>query len=152
FQTIDDIVYSAIENKFRHIKPYKGALRCLETLRASGFRLGLLSDLPPVRKIEFMGMSQFFDVVLCSERFGALKPALRPFSALAEGLGQRPEEILYVGNKYEYDVVGARMAGMKTALIGRGKKGCNPDFSFLRWEDLVHWIIKESSGSSPSKP
>jgi putative hydrolase of the HAD superfamily len=145
-RAIDEIVYSAIENKFRHIKPYGGVPLCLRTLRASGLRLGLLSDLPPFRKIELMGLRPYFDTVLCSEHSGALKPSPLPFSALAEGLRVRPEEILYVGNKYEYDIVGARMAGMKTALIGFGKKGQDPDFSFLRWEDLTDWVLRESAG------
>lgn len=144
-QAIDDIVYSDIESKFKYIKPYGGVLRCLETLRASGLRLGLLSDLPPFKKIELMGLLPYFDTVLCSEHSGALKPSPRPFSALAEGLRVRPEEILYVGNKYEYDIVGARMAGMRTALIGIGKKSRDSDFSFVRWEDLTKWVLREST-------
>jgi len=144
-QAIDDIVYSAIEDKFKYIKPYRGVPRCLETLHDSGLRLGLLSDLPPFRKIELMGLRPYFDTVLCSERSGALKPSSRPFSALAEGLGVRPEEILYVGNKYEYDIVGARKAGMKTALIGLGKKSRDSDFSFVRWDDLTNWVLRESA-------
>ena len=144
---IDRVIYTTIEDGFRHIKPYKGVLGCLETLRGSGFRLGLLSDLPPGRKIELMGLSPFFDAVLCSESYGALKPSVRPFLALAERLGARPEEVLYVGNNYEYDIVGARRAGMKTALIG-GRRGRDADFSFVRWEDLSAWIVRKSSDSS----
>ena len=143
-RTIDIAIYRTIEDGFRHIKPYKGALGCLKTLRGAGFRLGLLSDLPPGRKIELMGLGSFFDVALCSESYGALKPSVRPFLALAERLETKPEEVLYVGNNYEYDIVGAKKAGMKTALIG-GRGGRDADFSFLRWEDLSAWIAKTSS-------
>ncbi len=148
---IDGAIYTAIEDGFRHIKPYKGVPRCLETLRGSGFRLGLLSDLPPERKIELMGLSPFFDAVLCSESYGALKPSIRPFLALAERLGARPEEMLYVGNNYKYDIVGAKKAGMKTAIIG-GRRGRDADFSFVRWEDLSAWIVRKSPESSPPPP
>jgi putative hydrolase of the HAD superfamily len=34
-------------------------------------------------------------------------------------MGLPPEEILYVGNSFAYDVVGAKKAGMKAAWITR---------------------------------
>lgn len=140
---IDKIIYTAIEEKFRHIRPFGGAALCLETLRGSGLKLGLLSDLPPLRKMELLGFRGYFDFVLCSEDFGALKPDPRPFSALAARFGLDPDSILYVGNKRRYDIEGARAAGMKTALIGRGKDPL-ADFTFLRWEDLTRWVLAQA--------
>ncbi len=140
---IDKIIYTVIEEKFRHIRPFGGAALCLETLRDSGLKLGLLSDLPPLRKMELLGFRDYFDFVLCSEDFGALKPDPRPFSALAARFGLDPDSILYVGNKRRYDIAGARAAGMKTALIGRGKDPL-ADFTFLRWENLTRWILAQA--------
>lgn len=137
---IDRLIYSGVEKKFKYIRPYRGVTASLDELRASGLRLGILSDLPPWKKLEFLGLDGFFDAVLCSEHSGVLKPDPRPFLLLAENLGVAPEEMLYVGNKYAYDVEGARSAGMKTALIGRRKNLDAADFIFTRWDDLTRWV------------
>lgn len=139
-KSIDEVVYSAIEKRFNRVKPCPGVTACLDTLRHSGLRLGLLSDLPPIKKIQLLGFENYFDIVLCSEDFGALKPDPRPFSALSSGFGFEPESILYVGNKREYDIAGAKSIGMKTAFIGRGKDP-DADFSFTKWENLTRWIL-----------
>lgn len=143
-QSIDATVYSAIEKRFLLVKPYPGVRSCLDTLRRSGLHLGLLSDLPPRKKIQLLGFEDYFDLVLCSEDFGALKPDPRPFSALSAGFGLEPESILYVGNKREYDIAGAKSIGMKTAFIGRRKDPC-ADFSFTKWADLTRWILDRKS-------
>ncbi|MCE1197188.1 HAD family hydrolase, partial [bacterium] len=129
--------------RFRFIKPYRGVLPCLEALRSSGLRLGLLSDLPPPRKTALLGLEGRFDALLCSEDCGTLKPSRAPFLALAEALGAEPRSILYVGNKREFDVEGAKAAGMMAALMGRGKAS-GVDFVFRRWEDLAKWILERS--------
>jgi putative hydrolase of the HAD superfamily len=139
--SIDATVYSAIEKRFFRVKPYPGVAACLDALRRSGLPLGLLSDLPPKTKIRLLGFEEYFDFVLCSEDFGALKPDPRPFLALAAGFGLEPEAILYVGNKREYDIAGAKSLGMKTAFIGR-RKDPEADFSFTKWEDLTRWILE----------
>jgi phosphoglycolate phosphatase-like HAD superfamily hydrolase len=40
-------------------------------------------------------------------------------------MGLPPEKILYVGNSFAYDVLGARKAGMKAAWITRGFAACS---------------------------
>lgn len=138
--SIETLIYSTIEKRFRFIRPYRGVAACLRTLHQSGLRLGLLSDLPPSQKIKLLGFSGIFDSILCSEDSGALKPDPRPFLALAADMGVEPESILYVGNKHDYDIMGARAAGMKTALIGRGKDA-DADFTFRRWDALTQWVL-----------
>lgn len=142
--SIEKTVYSAIEKRFSLVKPCPGVAECLGTLRRSGLRLGLLSDLPPAKKLELLGFGDYFDLVLCSEDFGALKPDPRPFTALSTGLRVEPESILYVGNKKEYDIAGAKSAGMKTAFIGNREEP-DADFSFRRWDDLTGWILSRKS-------
>ena len=142
-RAMERMVYAAMAERFRFIKPYPGVLSCLEALRNSGLRLGLLSDLPPARKTALLGLEGRFDSLLCSEDFGALKPSRKPFLALAEALGTEPGSILYVGNKREYDIEGAKAAGMMAALMGRGTTPA-ADFVFRRWEDLADWILERS--------
>ena len=142
-RAVDQVIYAAMAERFRFIKPFRGVLPCLEALRRSGLRLGLLSDLPPPRKTELLGLEGRFDALLCSEDSGALKPSRKPFLALAEALGVEPGSILYVGNKREFDIEGARAAGMMSALMGRGDVP-EADFVFRRWDALAKWILERS--------
>lgn len=146
-KAIDRTIYSTIENRFSYIRPFKGAAACLDSLHKAGLKLGLLSDLPPVKKIGLMGLDDYFESILCSEDFGALKPDPRPFAALAQALSTPPELMLYVGNKHEYDILGAKAAGMQTALVSR-RKSSAADFTFKAWDELREWILLRQSPES----
>jgi putative hydrolase of the HAD superfamily len=107
--------------------------------------LALLSDFPPETKLKNLGLAGCWDAVLCSEKIGALKPALRPFTELAQALGCPPEQVLYVGNSRLYDAAGARRAGMKTALVthwfacsGKNKA----DFTFHSYRQLRDFVLQ----------
>jgi putative hydrolase of the HAD superfamily len=60
--------------------------------------------------------------VLCSEVIGSLKPDPLPFTELARTMGYSPGEMLYVGNSFRYDVLGAQKTGMKAAWVVSGRK------------------------------
>jgi putative hydrolase of the HAD superfamily len=143
-ENLDSFVYGAMERRFALLRPFAGIRSCLDRLADRGLRLGLLSDLPPKAKLKAMGLSDHFDVALCSEDYGALKPSPGPFLALAEALDSDPGEMIYVGNTYNYDCVGAKAVGMKTALLGHGK-GPHADFVFRSWGKLGDYLIAASS-------
>jgi putative hydrolase of the HAD superfamily len=109
--------------------------------------MGLMSDFPPELKLEYLGLTGYWDAVVCSECTGALKPHERPFMELASVLGLSPEQILYVGNSLRYDVAGASSAGMKTAWIKSpiaprgGKKYPAPDFIFTDYRQLHDFML-----------
>ncbi len=138
---IDTIIYGKVEASFRRVKPYPDLIPCLQALRSAGFTLGILSDLPPGKKLALLGLEEFFACSICSEDSGALKPDRRPFLALASALNRPPSSILYVGNKEAYDIRGARSVGMKTALIGNVRDS-KADFSFRRWKDFSAWLLR----------
>ena len=107
--------------------------------------MGLLSDFPPERKLEYMKLN-FWDVKLCSEDTGRLKPAPDSFLELARKMGKNPENMLYVGNNPGYDVAGAHAAGMKAALIWprwkrRPAAGPRPDFVFYDYRQLCDFVL-----------
>jgi putative hydrolase of the HAD superfamily len=146
-EKIDLLIYKGWQPLFKNIMPFKNALLTLTALRNSGFKLGLLSDFPPEKKLEYMGLSGIWDVVYCSEYSGALKPNPLSFAHLAAQMNLPPEKILYVGNSLSYDVAGAAKAGMKTAWI-RGyllsifsKKEIKPDFSFSNYRQLFDYML-----------
>jgi putative hydrolase of the HAD superfamily len=141
----EKLIYRGWEPLFRTIKLYAHVKECLGALRDAGLKLGMLSDFPPKRKLEYLGLNGFFDAVLCSEDYGRLKPAPEPFLALSEALGEDASRILYVGNSVSYDILGAKGAGMKTALIrvqGRGRRGTGgADLVFSGYRTLRNFVL-----------
>ena len=49
---------------FERIRPFPGVPGALGKLRDAGLRLAVLSDFPPGRKLELMGLSAWFDIAL----------------------------------------------------------------------------------------
>jgi putative hydrolase of the HAD superfamily len=149
-EKIDRLIYRGWEEYFIRIKPFPHVAEVLGSLKASGFRLGLLSDFPPRRKLELLGLGGLFDAVFSTEEFGALKPDPEPFKKLASAMGLPPREILYVGNNPRYDIIGAKKAGMKAALLRRGILSTGfaggpgarlADFTFRNYRQLPEYVI-----------
>jgi putative hydrolase of the HAD superfamily len=145
-EKIDRLIYRGWEPFFKRIKLFPHVTETLDALRAAGFKTALLSDFPPETKLEYLGIAAGWDAVLCSERSGALKPFDQPFRELADALDTPPAGILYVGNSYRYDVLGARRAGMYSALITsraglRVRRSVPPDFCFYDYRQLRDFVI-----------
>jgi len=135
---VEEIIYKQWENIFKRVKPYKGLQDAIEQLKSRGLKLGVLSDFPVGNKLNYFSVEGAWDVTMSSEETGYLKPHKKPFLTLAERLGCRPEEVLYVGNSYEYDVKGASSTGMKTVYIQwRGKRVPEADLTLRNFKDFV---------------
>lgn len=144
---LEKTIYSVVENRFIHIKPRRELHDCLAGLKQDGIRLGLLSDLPPSKKLRHMGLDGYFEFALCSESAGSLKPDPKPFKALIEHFGLPAGEILYVGNSCAYDIEGAKNMGLKTALIqSRAHASCRADLVFQKWQNLLDWVRAQNAG------
>ena len=88
----------------------------LERLR-SRFPLATLSN--GNADLARIGLSEFFVLSLNARQIGIGKPHPRCFQRLAEGLGVRPHDILYVGDDPVLDVAAAREAGLSTVWVNR---------------------------------
>jgi len=147
-EKIDCLIYRGWEPHFFNIKLFPHVREVLSEMRAAGLKMGLLSDFPPETKLKNLGLSACWDAVLCSERVGAIKPALRPFHELAQALQCPPGQVLYVGNSRPYDIGGAGRAGMKTALFAGRFSRYRPfagktkaDFTFHSYRQLRDFVL-----------
>jgi putative hydrolase of the HAD superfamily len=87
----------------------------LRRLRASGKKLGIVTNGPTTwqsRKIDCMGIADFFDSIVISETEGIRKPDRRIFERALERCGSVASESLFVGDHPEIDIQGAREAGL----------------------------------------
>jgi HAD superfamily hydrolase (TIGR01509 family) len=98
---------------------WPGVGEFLQTCKARGLRLGVLSDYPPEAKLEALGIRQLFDVILCAQApdVGVFKPHPRGLQLALERLGATAAESLYVGDRVEVDAAAAAAAGMPCAIL-----------------------------------
>ncbi|MGC4086163.1 MAG: HAD-IA family hydrolase [Vicinamibacterales bacterium] len=91
----------------------------LKTLRAAGFRLGLISnaDVMEVAPWPSCPLAGLFDVELFSCNVGLVKPEPTIYRRCMEALGASPSECLFVGDGGSNELVGARNVGMSTAFV-----------------------------------
>lgn len=97
----------------------EGTDEALATLRARGYRLGVISNSDGRVEgiLESVGLLPHFEFVIDSKLVGIEKPDPRIFHLGCERMGLAPEETTYVGDLYEIDVRGARAAGMRAVLV-----------------------------------
>jgi len=148
---IDSRIYDQWLSAFRSIRPYAHIRETLDRIHRLGLKCGIMSDFPVVRKLEYLGISSYPSVAMCSEESGYLKPSPEPFAMLANRLDVAPEHILYVGDHYEYDVLGARAAGFHTAHIThRPRPSSQADLQFALYVDLERFIVDGVNGNPRS--
>jgi putative hydrolase of the HAD superfamily len=108
-----------------------------------GLKTAVMSDFPIGNKLKYFGLENLWDVEVSSEESGYLKPDKRPFLNLSMKLAVKPEEIIYVGNSYSYDVVGSKQTGMIAGhLSSSEKEGSIADFTFSNYNDFLEKIKK----------
>ncbi|MBW3628798.1 MAG: HAD-IA family hydrolase [Gemmatimonadetes bacterium] len=94
-------------------------VEALDELRSRGYRLGVISnsDGRIESLLDSVGLLSQFEFVIDSQLVGVEKPDPKIFQMACQRLGLRPDEVMYVGDIYEIDVVGARNAGLRALLI-----------------------------------
>jgi putative hydrolase of the HAD superfamily len=137
---IEEIIYRGLSPFFKKIPLYPFAREAIEAFHGAGLKIGLLSDFPPEQKGDVWGIAPYCDVILGSEKLGALKPSPVVFEALKDALGVEAAEILYVGNSLRSDIYGARNAGMKTAWLSK-KSAPEADFCFTSYRQLTKFVL-----------
>jgi FMN phosphatase YigB (HAD superfamily) len=85
------------------------------------------------------GIVPLLAAIVDSTRVGVRKPDARIFALALQRLGCEPSEVLYVGDSFEKDVVGARQAGLRTAwLVGSSERPCAaPEMVDVRLRSLA---------------
>jgi len=96
-----------------------GFREAIADLRASGVKVAIVSNSEGMldRLFEQLGILSSFDALVDSGKVGVEKPDPRIFEIACQQTGTRVTGGLHLGDTYATDVLGARNAGMRTALI-----------------------------------
>ena len=93
------------------------ALPCLRALRRRGLRVGAAGNMHAHHE-EFL--RPHVDFVGSSERWGVQKPDAGFFARVVYAAGAPVEEVLYVGDRVDNDIVPALAAGLHVVRVRRG--------------------------------
>ena len=99
---------------------YPDVLPCLEAL--SAYPLGLITNgdgNQQRQKLQRTGIAEYFTSVVISGDIGVAKPQREIFERSAEELGLKPNELLFIGDNPQADVLGALGAGWQSIWLNR---------------------------------
>jgi putative hydrolase of the HAD superfamily len=114
-----DFVWPAhVENNLWSLVP-EGLGAGLEGARARGVIVVLTSNSEGMLDALFvkLGIHAHFDMLVDSAKVGVEKPDPRIFRITLDRFGVAPAAALHLGDVYSTDILGARAAGMRSALI-----------------------------------
>jgi putative hydrolase of the HAD superfamily len=111
------------------LRPYPEAPEVLDTLRSEGYRLGIVSNWgwSLRHRVQGAGLEGYFELVWGSAYAGCNKPHPCIFEQALTQMGLEPARVVYVGDNYRHDVLGARGAGMAAVLVDRSEGGTPRD-------------------------
>ncbi len=135
-------IYGTFMDMLAKAKPYPQAEPLLAALKEAGIKMGVITDYTVGKKLSALGFDQYWDVAVSADDMGHLKPEPDAFLKAAEELKIAPEQIIYVGNEYKYDIIGAKKAGMKAAhLAPKSVPDSVADITFSDFDDLRSYIL-----------
>jgi HAD superfamily hydrolase (TIGR01549 family) len=106
------------------VPPKAGAHDALKALRRAGLRLGILTNGPSDMqraKLERLGYLPLVDEVGISGEIGAAKPERAAYDAVVEMMSIPREQLVMVGDNWDWDIAGALDAGLSAAYyVGPG--------------------------------
>ena len=141
---LEKYIYGQFVDMFSWIKPYNVIKNILEDFRKENLKLGVISDFPVKKKLSFLDLDEYWDIVMSADEMGSLKPKKDAFLRASDKLNISPDKIIYVGNHYLYDIIGAGSAGMITAHFSRKKRSdSKADLTFSRYSDLRNYVLRK---------
>ncbi|GAB2027848.1 HAD family hydrolase [Lactovum odontotermitis] len=109
-----------------NIQILDGIKAAFEYLKEKGIRQGLLTNGPTEyqrKKIDCLKLKEYIcaEDIIISQEVGFSKPSPEIFRLMERKLGLSANELIYVGDNYENDILGGANCGWKTVWINHKK-------------------------------
>lgn len=127
-------------------KVYPEVLKALNFFKRMDVRMGIVSNTTnpgfmKEREMRNLGLKPYFEFAIYSSVTPFRKPHPSIFKLAIDNLGMEPQEILFVGDNLQLDVVGAKGVGMKSAWVNRDHKTApsyiESDYELHSLDDLL---------------
>lgn len=144
YDRLHKCIYDPMRRLYRKTRAFDGVRETLQGLKDRGVKVGVFTDFPLFDcKLEGLGIADLVDVSASSDDVGRLKPDTHCLQYLLYNLKLESSEVLYVGDSYEKDIVGATSIGMDAVLVNaKDPKGDYPlaKAVFTNWNDFDKWL------------
>lgn len=128
---------------------YSDAMGCLDALKASGFRLAIVSNGSRPRieaELERFGLGPRFESVFCGEKRDELKPSPAMLKRTLDELDLGPSAVVYVGDA-PADIQAAKSVGVPSIALARGPiqegrlRSEGPDYLFGGLGSMTDFLV-----------
>lgn len=115
---LDETVGAFFQARYANSRPFPGTVGILTALREAGFHLGYATNANS--RTHLCGLGGLFDFEIYALENGVpKKPHPDFFHAVLAAAEATPEQVVYVGDSYDHDVVGAAGVGIRTIWLNR---------------------------------
>lgn len=149
-----DAVLARLEVHYRSVagrmaRPYPGTVQMLQQLRASGVRLGCLTNKEHRFALQVLAackLLDYFDLVVGGDSLPERKPHPRPLHHVIDVLGGQPHRAAHIGDS-RIDVETALAAGAQAWAVSWGYNGgepvalANPHRVFHDFSELLSHVM-----------
>ncbi|MCP8321903.1 MAG: HAD family hydrolase [archaeon] len=137
---VTDFIHQLYIRSFK-VELIPGVEKILELLNVK-YRLAIISNATsnvPREAMKRFGLEKYFDSIVISRDIGIRKPDPEIFNFTLKNLGIKSDEAVHVGDSLEYDVRGAKNAGMRAVWIKRNNEEENiqPDYTIHSLQELT---------------
>jgi HAD superfamily hydrolase (TIGR01549 family) len=102
---------------------YPDAIPCLTSLRERGYKVLIAGNQPVEAEAALRRLDVPADVIASSAGWGVAKPHPQFFERVVEAAGVPADQIAYVGDRLDNDVLPSLAAGMTAVFLRRGPWG-----------------------------
>jgi HAD superfamily hydrolase (TIGR01549 family) len=114
----------AIFGGFQEVDLYPDARRSVDALCRGGYQVAIIANQPAQRNAELRALGFAPDVMAMSEELGVSKPDPAFFARALDLMGGSPaDQVAYVGDRLDNDVLPSARAGMHAVWMRRGPWG-----------------------------
>jgi putative hydrolase of the HAD superfamily len=124
-----EMAHAFTEAQLGSIEAFPGAIEAVQTLRAQGVKLALITNGEAAeqrRKITRFDLAPLFDIVMVEGEFGVGKPDPAVYHHALGALGAAPHEAWMVGDNLEWEVAVPQQLGLYTVWVDFEGKGLPP--------------------------
>jgi len=132
------------ERRVGAMRPFEGAIDAIETLKARGFKLGMITNgkgSTQREKVTRFDLERHFDVVLIEGEFGVGKPHRDVFDHVLSELRIEPEHTWMVGDNLEWEVGAPQELGMTGVWLDWKQEGL-PKKTTIQPDLIVHSLAE----------
>lgn len=129
----------------KHFNCRPGTEKLFAFLKEKNIKTAVFSDYAFVpQRMKAIGLEGVSDFLFSAEILGGLKPACEPFFKIARVLGEKPENILVIGDRPDTDGRGALNSCMKSLIVKTEKKSNQNLENIFTWEEILSIIFSET--------